>query len=73
MLEGHELVAAVGESFYQEVLLSICGARCGEPVEFDCIAVLVAEPDNSDNPNAIMVQVDAARRPSPAKTPSPTA
>lgn len=58
LLEGDELVYAVGESNYQDALLGVCGARRGNAVAYDCIAVLVPEPSNSYDRNAVMVQVD---------------
>jgi hypothetical protein len=39
--ECTELVAAVGESNYQEALSHICGSSRWEDVRFDCIAALV--------------------------------
>lgn len=53
-----ELVDAVGESHYQDALRAICGSKGWEDVAFDCIAVLVPEPTNPYDPNAVMVQVD---------------
>lgn len=58
LLEGDELVYAVGESHYQDALLGICGARRGDAVAYDCVAMLVPEPSNSYDRNAVMVQVD---------------
>jgi hypothetical protein len=58
LLEGEERVAAVGESFYQPALLAACGARRGEEVGFECIAVLIAEPDNPYDSNAVKVEVE---------------
>ncbi len=54
-----ELVEAVGESFYQPAISSICGRQGVEAVAFDCIAALVPQPYNSYDPNAISVQVNA--------------
>jgi hypothetical protein len=54
-----ELVAAVGESHYQDALRSLCGNQRWEDVQFDCTAVLVPQPTNPHDPNAVMVQVDA--------------
>lgn len=59
LLEGNELVAAVGESHYQETLLAVSGARLGDAIEYECVAALVPEPDNLYDANAVMVQVDA--------------
>ena len=57
LLEGEELVQAVGESFYQPALLKQCGARRGDAVRFSCRARLVAQPDNPYDRNAVAVQV----------------
>jgi hypothetical protein len=57
--ESTELVAAVAESHYQDALRSLCGSQRGEEVRFDCTAVLVPEPSNPHDSNAVMVQVDA--------------
>lgn len=58
LLEGDQRIAAVGESFYQPALLAICSARAGEEVGHECIAVLVLEPDNPHDANAVRVEVD---------------
>lgn len=57
LLEGDDRVAAVGESFYQPALLAACGAHRGEEVGFECVAVLIAEPDNPYDSNAVKVEV----------------
>lgn len=57
LLEGDELVEAVGESFYQPALLTQCGARRGDAVRFPCRASLVAQPDNPYDRNAVAVQI----------------
>jgi HIRAN domain len=53
-----ERIAAVGESHYQSALRSICGAKVGEAVRFECFAALVPEPDNPYDPKAIRVEVE---------------
>ena len=53
-----ELVRVVGESNYQDALRAICSSSKWEEVAFDCLAVLVPEPENPYDENAIMVQVD---------------
>jgi hypothetical protein len=58
LLEGDELVAAVGEASYQQALRKICGSTRWEDVRCDVTAVLVPEPNNRYDPNAVMVQVD---------------
>ena len=59
--ECSELVAVVGESNYQDAIRSICGSHEWEDVSFDCVAVLLPEPSNPHDPNAVMVQIDACR------------
>ena len=54
-----ELVEVVGESFHQSAISSVSGRKGVEAVQVDCIAVLVPEPNNPHDPNAVMVQVDA--------------
>jgi hypothetical protein len=61
LLEGHEIVDAVGESHYQTALLRACGASRGEDVHFACRAHLVPEPDNPYDENAVAVHVSGAR------------
>jgi hypothetical protein len=56
--DGEESVAVVGESNYQAAIRRVCGANRGEAVRFDCVAVLVSEPENRFDPNAVMVFVD---------------
>jgi hypothetical protein len=53
--ECSELVAAVGESNFQETLSRVCGSSRWEDVRFDCIAALVREPNNPYDSNAISV------------------
>jgi HIRAN domain-containing protein len=53
-----ELVAAVGESHYQDALIAICGSKRWEKVAFDCLAALVPEPSNPYDSNAISVQIN---------------
>lgn len=57
LLEGEELVRAVGESFYQPALLRQCGTRKGDAVRLPCRASLVAQPDNPYDRNAVAVQI----------------
>lgn len=53
-----EIVAAVGEASYQDALRHICGSDRWEDVRCEVNAVLVPEPANKYDPNAVMVQVD---------------
>jgi hypothetical protein len=55
-----EWVAAVGESFYQPALRSICGSRRWEDVRFECEASLVPEPNNPHDTSGSAVAVYAA-------------
>src|SRR5260221_14590816 len=57
LLEGEELVRAVGVSHYQPVLLAAAGAWAGDEVKFETVATLVPEPDNPHDPDAIAVRV----------------
>lgn len=58
MLEGDELVAAVGEASYQDTLGRVCGSTRWEAVAFECIVALVPEPDNPYDSNAVQVYAD---------------
>lgn len=58
MLDGNELVAAVGEASYQDALCRVCGRTRWEAVAFECTVVLVAEPENPYDPNAVQVYAD---------------
>lgn len=48
----------VGESFYQDALWRIAGAKRGQPVRKRAVAVLVPEPYNPYDSNAIRVDID---------------
>jgi hypothetical protein len=58
VLEGDELLRAVGTSHYQDALLALSGRQADEEIRRDAIATLVAEPDNPHDPNAIAVHID---------------
>src|SRR4051794_16702307 len=58
VLEGDDLVRAVGTSHYQDALLALTGRQGDEEVRVDKLAVFVPEPDNPHDPNAIAVHVD---------------
>jgi hypothetical protein len=58
LLGGHDDLEVVGESFYQDVLWRLCGGTVGERVRFGIVAVLVPEPANPYDRNAIAVQVN---------------
>lgn len=57
---GSALLPAVGESHYQRALEAICGRRGRSWTEVTCevTAVLVPEPSNPYDPEAVMVTVD---------------
>jgi hypothetical protein len=58
VLEGDDLVRAVGTSHYQDALLGLSGRQGDEEVRLDKVALLVPEPDNPHDPNAIAVRID---------------
>ena len=51
----------VGESHYQDALSAICGGKCEDGHKHECIAVLIPEPSNPHDGNAIRVFVDRRR------------
>jgi len=55
---GDETLEVVGESNYQDALWEIVGARHGDRVRYDAPAVLLPEPDNLFDANAIKVLID---------------
>lgn len=59
MLLGGEVdLAIVGESFCQDALWQISGVHRGEPVRQEVVAVLVPEPQNPYDPNAVRIEVN---------------
>src|SRR5512132_2873061 len=48
----------VGEASYQNALWSICGGVEGDQIRHQIVAVLVPEPHNPYDPNAIAVHID---------------
>lgn len=58
VLEGDDLVRVVGTSHYQPALLELSGRQGDEEVRLTKVAVLVPEPDNPHDPNAIAVKID---------------
>ncbi|MDM1545510.1 hypothetical protein HX037_06375 [Ignatzschineria indica] len=50
-------VDVVGESYYQDSLLLIAGPKKSKSKNIDCHAVLIREPDNAHDPNAVMVVI----------------
>ncbi len=57
VLGGGDDLEVVGESNYQSALWAICGGRLGERVRCPITAVLVPEPQNAYDPNAIAVVI----------------
>lgn len=55
---GNEDLEIVGEAHYQDALWAICGSRQSERVRHAVVAVLVPEPENPYDANAIAVHVD---------------
>jgi hypothetical protein len=58
VFSGNEPLEVVGESHRQEALWEIVGGFRREPVRHACYALLLPEPDNPVDPNAIRVLVD---------------
>jgi len=58
LLVGHRLVNVAGESHYQEALRELVGPTTAAEIAVDTEAVLVPEPSNPHDPNAVMVQID---------------
>ena len=58
LLSGDETLEVVGESHRQEELWRIVGSRQEDYVRFDVVAVLMPDPDNRYDPNAIEVRID---------------
>jgi hypothetical protein len=56
-LRGGELVNVAGESHYQEALRALTDTDGATEVRLEVEAVLVPEPTNPHDPNAVMVQV----------------
>jgi rubrerythrin len=55
---GNETLEVVGESHYQEALWNIAGGSRGDRVRFDTHAVLVPEPNNEYDPNAVKILIE---------------
>ena len=56
-LRGDRLVNVAGESHYQEALRALAPAAGGESVRLGTEAVLVPEPDNPHDANAVRVEI----------------
>jgi hypothetical protein len=55
---GDETLEVVGESHYQDALWRIVGGRRADPVRYETHAVLMPEPDNQYDANAVKVLVE---------------
>ncbi len=58
LLSGHDDLEVVGELSYQAALWQLSGGAVGDKVRCDKVAVLVPEPTNPYDPNAIAVHID---------------
>jgi hypothetical protein len=57
LLGGQDDLEIVGELAYQDVLWRLCGGTIGDRIRCDIVAVLVPEPMNPYDANAIAVQI----------------
>src|SRR5262249_46572532 len=57
LLDGQDDLEVVGELAYQDVLWRLCGGTVGDRIRCDIVAVLVPEPMNPYDANAIAVQI----------------
>jgi hypothetical protein len=55
---GDEDLEVVGEASYQDVLWALCGGQLGDRIRNDITAVLVPEPQNPYDVNAIAIRID---------------
>jgi hypothetical protein len=58
---GGEDLEVVGEASYQDALWSLCGGSPGDRIRYDIVAVLIPEPENPHDANAISVRIDGGR------------
>jgi hypothetical protein len=57
---GDEDLEVVGEASYQDALWALCGGQLGDRVCNDITAVLVPEPQNPYDVNAIAIRIDGS-------------
>jgi hypothetical protein len=57
LFQGHETLEVVGESNYQEALWQVVGGFRRTPVRESCVALLVPEPTNAHDRNAVRVLI----------------
>jgi HIRAN domain len=55
---GDDDLEIVGEASYQDALWTICQGTEGDRIRYQVVAILVPEPHNPHDPNAIAVHVD---------------
>ena len=58
LLDGDDDLEIVGEASYQDALWALCGGSPGDDVRHGIVAVLVPEPENPHDQNAISVRVE---------------
>jgi len=58
LLGGQDDLEVVGELAYQDALWRLCGGTIGDRIRCDIVAVLVPEPTNPHDANAVSVQID---------------
>jgi hypothetical protein len=56
--DGHYDFGIVGESNYQSALDKICGGKCEDGVEHECVATLTPESSNPHDANAIKITIE---------------
>lgn len=55
---GDEDLEIVGEAHYQKALWAICGGSVGDRIRHRIVAVVIPEPQNTHDQNAISIQID---------------
>lgn len=60
LLTGDDELEVVGESNYQPELWAACGGRVGDRIRHSVVAVLVPEPQNAHDANAIAIQINGS-------------
>jgi hypothetical protein len=58
LFSGSETLEVVGESHHQDELWEIVGGRTSDPVRWETTALLIPNPENPYDPNAIEVRID---------------
>lgn len=56
--DGEYGFEVVGESYRQEALSAICGGPCEDGHDYECEALLVPDPTNEHDPNAVKVMIE---------------